>query len=813
MKKTISINISGIIFHIEEDGYEKLKSYLAGIGRYFSTYEDSQEIIADIESRIAEIFLARLSPGKQVITSLDVDNLIVTMGTISDFEAIVEEEPLYGRSAGYAGAGNAGTATAAPPLTSAPRKLYRDLNRKLAGGVAAGIANYFSIDPLWIRLLFLALLFDFLILPGFLSGPAFLGYIILWIVLPGTYALEEDQKIKKLYRDADRRVVGGVASGIAAFFGSDPTIIRLLFVISILFFGTGLVIYLILWAITPEARTLTEKMRMQGEPVTLSNIEYNVKKSLNEEGSPQESTLVKILLFPFRLIAAVFAGLNKVLGPIAVFLLEVIRVGAGILLLVIAISFLLSLVTLLGVGLGWVSGYYDYIQLGDFPVELLRESIPSAAIVAGFIFLLIPVLFIGHLGLILLTKRNVIRAPLGWTLFGVWLLSLIALSFTVPAVASQFRTEATVEETVEFPAGESGLFLTMEDAGNETYRDTRLMLRGYSGNTLRLVKRFEGHGRNREDARANARMLTYNVQQRDSVLTFDRNFDFAPNARFRGQSLEMTLFIPVGKEFILDENMGRILHNTLYRSGYRESQLGSNRWVFKSEDGLECLTCSQAEDENDTYDISGNRLNYRDFERVYVGGPFVVNIEQSDRYRVTLDADQELEDKIEVTMEDGRLIIGYREEDFPEMLRDRNRVRVNITMPTLRGLDLSGATNATVRGFRNLDDLDLQLSGAVKADMELEAERINIDLNGASRLNINGRANRLEGDISGASRLNAFNLEVQEAVLDVSSAGNADVNVSSNLQAEASSTGRIRYRGTPSLQSNTSSAGSIRRDD
>ena len=67
MKKNISINIGGIIFHIEEDGFDKLKNYLDAINRYFSDFKDSQEIISDIENRIAEIFLAKLKDDKQVI--------------------------------------------------------------------------------------------------------------------------------------------------------------------------------------------------------------------------------------------------------------------------------------------------------------------------------------------------------------------------------------------------------------------------------------------------------------------------------------------------------------------------------------------------------------------------------------------------------------------------------------------------------------------------------------------------------------------------------------------------------------------------
>src|SRR5690606_41992688 len=87
MKKNISINISGIIFHIEEDGYDDLKRYLDSIHRYFSSFDDSSEILADIESRIAEIFLSKLSEEKQVITREDVQALMATMGSVSDFRA------------------------------------------------------------------------------------------------------------------------------------------------------------------------------------------------------------------------------------------------------------------------------------------------------------------------------------------------------------------------------------------------------------------------------------------------------------------------------------------------------------------------------------------------------------------------------------------------------------------------------------------------------------------------------------------------------------------------------------------------------
>src|SRR5690606_27736283 len=170
MKKNISINISGIIFHIEEDGYDELKRYLDSIHRYFSSFDDSSEILADIESRIAEIFLSKLSEEKQVITREDVQALMATMGSVSDFRA--EEARDNGERAEQAeGSSSADAGSFAPP-----KKLWRDENRKILGGVCAGLGNYFEIDPLWLRLIFAALL------PA--GGFIALVYIILWIVIP-----------------------------------------------------------------------------------------------------------------------------------------------------------------------------------------------------------------------------------------------------------------------------------------------------------------------------------------------------------------------------------------------------------------------------------------------------------------------------------------------------------------------------------------------------------------------------------------------------------------------------------------------------
>jgi hypothetical protein len=127
MKKTLSINVSGIIFHIEEDGYDTLRKYLDSINRYFSSFEDSSEIIADIENRIAEIFLSRLNEGKQVITAEDVAQLIVIMGNVNDFKAAEENE--------FAGEQAKKETKARSTQPSESKKLVRDQSHKVLGGV------------------------------------------------------------------------------------------------------------------------------------------------------------------------------------------------------------------------------------------------------------------------------------------------------------------------------------------------------------------------------------------------------------------------------------------------------------------------------------------------------------------------------------------------------------------------------------------------------------------------------------------------------------------------------------------------------
>ncbi len=588
MKKNISINIGSIIFHIEEDGYDKLKTYLDSVSKYFSSFDESKEIIEDIEGRIAEIFLAKLDDGKQVINQEDIDELIATMGTTKDFEATIENEPEEERSKTE---DQTTDSEPSPASSDRPPKLYRNAKNKVLGGVASGIAHYFGIDPIWIRLLLLAFLFN--IFFWGLSGFTLLAYIILWIVIPIHAELEDDKTVKKLFRNTDDRVLGGICSGIASYFGADAIVVRLLFVLSIFLGGAGLVVYIIMWIIIPEATTITEKMQMQGEPVTIANIEDNVKKSLNVKDG-DENAVVKILLFPFRLIAMVIKALGEILGPILKFIVEALRVLAGIFFVVLGfllmICFSISLAVILGVG----GAMESWVQFGHYQAGHILMSAGTLAILSTYIVSMIPALGLSLLGLVIILKRRVIGIYVAWSLFGLWLIGMIGVASSVPSLIGKFRVENTYREERSYQVTDAKPTLKL----NEDYLDwdfrydnTALRLRGHADSTYLLLLEIDSRGANRADAKKNAKTIIYEVIRKGDDFIFDANIALGDSTPFRFQELHATFYIPYDKVFRMDDDLSEILINTLHLNGYRASQMKGNDWVF-NEDGIQCLTCN-----------------------------------------------------------------------------------------------------------------------------------------------------------------------------------------------------------------------------
>ncbi len=213
---------------------------------------------------------------------------------------------------------------------------------------------------------------------------------------------------KKLFRDPDTAVLFGVSSGLAAYLGVDPTIIRLLFVVSLLFGGLGVIIYAVLCLIMPEAKTTADKMEMQGQRVNLSNIKDAVEEKFSSAKKSFEESK------PFRKAAL---GLGILMRKFAAFISIII----GVSVIIAAVAGIMGLVFAFG-NLAFNANAYT-----DFPVQ---DMLPGAgfylATVSVFFVAFIPVVFLLILGISLMRRRFSLNAPVAILLLMVWIISLTA---------------------------------------------------------------------------------------------------------------------------------------------------------------------------------------------------------------------------------------------------------------------------------------------------------------------------------------------------------------------------------------------------
>lgn len=781
MKKNISINISGIIFHIEEDGYESLRKYLDSISKYFSTFEDSSEIMADIESRIAEIFLSKLNEGKQIITLEDVNSLMATMGNVNDFKAAEEPAETKASSSDSKSGENRSQSTYSPP-----RQLKRDQRRKILGGVSAGIGNYFNIDAVWVRLLFALFAFGY--------GIGFIVYLIMWIVIPGSYELDEPQIEKKMFREPEGKVLGGVSGGLASYFGIDIILVRVLFIALTFAGGFGVLVYIVLWVTLPEARSLTDRIQMQGEPVTLSNIESNIKKNLAVEGEKEESTITKIILFPFRLIGMLLGALGKILVP----LVDVLRVAIGILVTIVGLSMAFGILVAGAVLLGlFTTGTFSWGEFSQFsfPVEVFTSSFPAWIAVAGFVGAIVPAIFIILLGISIVSQRIVFGPVVGWTLFVAFFVSAALLSAGIPKIVMAFKQDGTHRvETVYTPSSKR-ILLTLHEVGLDDYHGLDLTIKGHEGKEIKIVQEYEAQGATRQQAIENAQMVTYHMDVQDSVYTFDSNIAFNEGAKFRAQRLDMTMYIPYDYPFTMTEDVSKFVTNYVDYN-YLDGQV----WRMTPE-GLDCLSCPVADGDPEAREEKSETFNHTDFSSVEISGIFDVEITQSETYSIELTGSEEAKERYTVKREGGTLTIDFDSDDkyfWRNNLSDNEEVKIKIMMPKLERLEAKGAGKVNMSSFK-VADARIDLLGAIEMEGELIAEDVTIELSGASKLELRGKSASMDAAIQGASSLKCKNFEVNNARVEVNGASHADVNVTGTLEMEEGLASDIDYRGNPKV--------------
>lgn len=702
MKKVININFQGRVIPIEETAFELLKQYIESLRRYFANEEGRDEIINDIESRIAELFSERIKKGAVCITDDDVNAVIASMGRPEDFEAEAASSATEGTGSGaqqqsssqqgQAGASGASSAHNYGYNKPGRGRLYRNADDKIIGGVASGLANYFGIDPVIMRILFVVLF-----------APLFWVYILLWVIIPSQSI--ETNITKRLYRSADDRVISGVCGGLAAYLNVGTWVPRLIFALPLIiglvsgvfnniwwsngwdfWWGPKMITsslssslflaYIVLWITVPVAVTSAEKLEMRGEKVDLNSIRDTVKEDLEgfksraekwgkevKESAQQWGERAKEFGQSAGARAKTF---SDEAGPIARHAGSGIGHAIGVLFkaffLIIAAIIVVAVFTAV---FGGIFGGFTMFPVKDFIFDGFGQNLLAWATL--ILFLGIPVV-----ALITWLIRRIMGVRsrnhyLGYVFGTLWFIGLICLLILGGSIGREFRASASpVEDVVQVtqpPAGKlyinvaysydryygSDWFgIDREDWPFYAVNPDTLML-----NTVRVnfkkspdgdfhVRRVRfSRGSDPSVARSRAERISFNIEQRDSVLLLPQGFAISRHEKWRNQQVLIIVEVPVGKRVQVDRRVEdyewfSIQYNRR-RGWYNDHDWDeAYRWqseqelIMTPEDGL------QRVDKFDAIELKGGRfkLKVRDGDReLHIQGELKKDTGSEYRYR------------------------------------------------------------------------------------------------------------------------------------------------------------------------------------
>lgn len=535
MKKTVNVNLAGTFFHIDEDAFGKLSRYLDAIKRSLSDPQGSDEIIRDIEARIAELFSEKISSSSQVISIKELDEVIAVMGQPEDYmvdEEIFEDTP---------------PAATRRRSHSSYKQLYRDIDNKFISGVSSGLGHYMGLDAIWVRLL--------------------------WILL------------------------------------------------TIISSGFFIIIYILFWILVPAAVSTSDKLKMTGEPINISNIEKKFK-----EGYDTVADKVKNADYDKygRKVKSGASGFFETLGSILLTLLKIFVKFFGILLIIISLSTLIGLIIGLFTfgsidfwGHGEVMDYISLVDTTNSPIWLISLLTFFAVGIPFF------ALFILGLKLIINNLKS-IGTPAKIILLLVWVCSLIGLGIIgiKQATEQAYDGDFITENSLPVRTGDT-LRLAMRADNQYSYdvnrhgglkieynendekviysNDIRLIVRHTRDSVAKLMIEKKAEGNSFLNAKKRAEAINYNYSFENGKLLLDGFFITDIENKYRDQEIEIILHLPVGTILYAEDNTYSFHRNNSYHKDILDNG-DEEHYLRILENKTECLDCpieKSYEDSND----------------------------------------------------------------------------------------------------------------------------------------------------------------------------------------------------------------------
>ena len=537
MNKTVSINIGGLVFHIEEDAYDRLRAYLDNLRYRFNAEEGRDEIMADIESRIAEILVEKKGPAREVIVMKDIEEVITMMGepeTISD-ESNTEsqekqEEPTHEHA-----------------YRHGRRRFFRDPDDRVVGGVCSGAGHYFDIDPVWIRLGFVLLFI--------LGGTGILFYIILMIIIP-----KAETTAEKLEMRGDPVDVNNIKRTIQEEFeefgnrmknfgreakdwgkaGYDnnryrsryhrrragaENIFRNLFQLIGRIFAFGLVFFGIIFLI--GLLTGTFFVTDFGPDMWT----YQVH-SLFEDGSSYAlGVAATLLFFGVPILMMIYYGIKV--------LFRVQRKDKWIGITAIC-------VWLLGIVFGVIS--ISNIAAGFSESSEISERVPALN---------------AHDSLVSI-RVKLDPEMMNDNFYSDWNRKY--------HYSHHWKIVSTDENTIKFGNAQLNIVPSTSDS-------------------IELIVYKKAHGRTKDEAQERVRAIGYDIRQDSSGFIFPVAFTIGDHQSFKMQEVQAELRIPVGTTVYIDQTCEDLIYDIANVSNTHDDDMVDRRWLMTTK-GLQCVDCA-----------------------------------------------------------------------------------------------------------------------------------------------------------------------------------------------------------------------------
>lgn len=731
MIKTVSINLSGQVFQMDENAYERLKEYLDLLQKHFEYTEGKEEIIADIENRIAEIFLEQIKSPQYSISLKMVNKAISAMGYPEQF----------GQREWQPGA--------AEPHRAAKR-LFRDPDDKIIGGVCSGLSAYFGLkDPLWVRIAFVILLF--------------------------------------------------------------------------ISFGTAFWLYLILMILIPKAKTTSEKLQMRGEPVTIENLEktmredlHDLKKKLQNIKNHNSSRLENVLRRIFDFLKDVFLlGANAVKKAVAVLLLFVgILVIAGIVLLLFVLA-------------SWGDLAFPAIY------QLIFDRWIHGAIACIGLLLLVgvPAFFFTYSGISILLGRYSRLHRLGISTVGLWFAGWIMIFYASYVVSTGFSVSETqknrqgwenVSDTLHISVNslnernvqylltmnmDSDFLLAQQDDTTICMSQIVVDIRKSPDSFYMLEIHKSARGRNRKEATQRAHSIQFLYHFRADTLQVADYFTFPARQKYRGQQVKLILWVPTDKYIHLPADVG-LLHADFSEIAAKWPVDMTTPYWKMTESGLICLG-----ELSNIADTDNASISYKlgRFEEIQIDGNLDVEIKQGNEYSFIVKGNDAFRRTLHAVIEENRLIVSS-ELKWKDTWAAPGKARLYITAPTVRIIKINGMNKVNATNLET-DHLTVEINGASRNSFALKVNQLSIRLDGASRATLRGSAHQARFKISGASAIDAHMFEIQRGTFDLSGASKAKAFVTEKLYATLSGASKLEYCGDARVISEVTGGSSLIRND